>query len=71
MLLDGFLHVDGVHHQLKLLQDLGLVAIDIAFYGLVGQQLIELTLWLRLEPPNSPNTLTFSTDPIGLNNIDF
>jgi hypothetical protein len=44
LLLDGFFHADGVHDQLKLLQDLGLVALDVTVDRLVGQQLGQVAL---------------------------
>jgi len=44
LLLHRLFHADGVHHQLQVGQDFGLVAADVAFDGLVGQQLGEVAL---------------------------
>ena len=44
MLLHRLFHADGVHHQLQVGQDFGLVAADVAFDGLVDQQLGEIAL---------------------------
>ncbi len=42
LLLHRLFHADGVHNQLPIGQDLGLVATDVALDGLVGQQLGEV-----------------------------
>ncbi len=44
MLLRALFHAEGVHHQLQVTQDFGLVAADVALHGLIGQQLGEVAL---------------------------
>lgn len=44
LLLHGFFHAEGVHHQLRVGQDFGLVAADVALDGLVGRQLGEVAI---------------------------
>ncbi len=38
LLLHRLLHADGVHHQLEMLEDFGLVPGDVAFDGVVAEQ---------------------------------
>ena len=47
LLLHRLFHADGVHHQLKLLQDVRLVALNVVFNRLVGQQLGQVALGHR------------------------
>jgi hypothetical protein len=39
LLLHGFLHADSIHHQFEMLEDLGFVAVDVAFDGIFAEQL--------------------------------
>lgn len=42
LLLHGFLHADGVHHQFKMLEDSGLVSGDVAFDGIVAEEFAQV-----------------------------
>ncbi len=45
LLLDGFFHADRVQYKIKLLQEFGFVAVDIAIYRFIGLKLgLELPL---------------------------